>query len=74
MPCVQIRGLIVGALSAPLPLRTGIQYPVMQPMTLVVSFNAKTPFGSRAYELDDVTVKVRGDIPLKGDFEITITL
>lgn len=38
------------------------------------SFKSKTPFGSRVYELDDSTVKVRGDIPLKGDFEIKITL
>jgi hypothetical protein len=39
-----------------------------------ITYEAKTPFGHRLYDLDEDTVSVRGDIPLQGRFEVTIAL
>src|ERR1041385_2017617 len=39
-----------------------------------ITYEAKTPFGHRIYDLEGGTVAVRGDIPLKGRFEATIAL
>jgi len=36
-------------------------------------YKAKSPFGRRTYKLEDGSITVSGDIPLKGDFEASFT-
>ena len=39
-----------------------------------MKYEAKTPFGRRKYELLESVITAKGDIPLRGDFEVTLDL
>jgi hypothetical protein len=40
----------------------------------IMKHEAKTPFGRRAYELQESVITAKGDIPLRGNFEVTLDL